>query len=784
MKFSFNSALDREIAVLNLNGRRFQVPRMLDNRYKIRDILAAGGMGVIFIANDTQLHNKKVLIKRCLYEPVLFEHKNDKHRLNEIPFRRKALDREFGAMRHGWARGIPNIPVPLDLITDINPDLFGPHTDQAGNSFYAEPELYTKESYLVINYFSGGPVKPEHPQIKSNPLGFAQFYIRSIANVLSRFHQPYKSGGRLFEFFYCDLKPDNVLLTQDKRIVLIDMGSFAIKVDGRLVGGITTTPGYCAPELRHDQAMFLSPAVDVYTLAVSVFELITGVPPGVDSFGNTRLDWYSFETLAQKESKEFWIPVFKTALDKDPDRRYSTMQEFSFALTQRKVKKKGRPAYAYSRKTPDKPYRLSPDWTADPKNIRDLEASGQPIFNIPASKQENFFNIPAWSTFVHDGLEPDPMTAQLRDSLLDNAVRHLTMNLTFCPELIETVRDNRHILHMPGFIEGRNSRQESWIIQSGLEKTLYLFLSLDKLNFRMIGISEQTLLTDTLGNPFIFEYWLLLSENMFPFGLNPLISRVVGSRVIIPPEVVEHQAWEKEKSLAYLAGIHVLLSIKPAHTYDLYSQKCLTRKTDYENLVRNMTVSSKLKDVLLGLLNPLPRMRLSLAEALSVLKDRPLKKAPRPAAGRGGIQIQFTQALRGFKIEFRELGKIVNKTSGKALIKKHIILHNAPPENYEKTLKQMGIQWQASGKNESQEKIIYNLLDNAVAEKATHLAVLICDNTIKSLSLLDRLKEFKQVILFSPVNPFESLAHVTYYPIDQFMIKKPKRKYGKSPKRP
>ncbi|HUS27530.1 MAG TPA: protein kinase, partial [Kofleriaceae bacterium] len=69
-----------------------------------------------------------------------------------------------------------------------------------------------------------------------------------------------------------DIKPDNILIASDGRVVLADFGVAAVGVEGN--GELSGTPAYMAPEqARGEQA---TPSSDVYAVAVVLFELVTG----------------------------------------------------------------------------------------------------------------------------------------------------------------------------------------------------------------------------------------------------------------------------------------------------------------------------------------------------------------------------------------------------------------------------------------------------------------------------------------------------------------------------
>ncbi len=70
-------------------------------------------------------------------------------------------------------------------------------------------------------------------------------------------------------YVYADLKPDNIMLTKERGVILFDFGS-VIRV-GEKERALLSTPGY-RPKERED----VDPSLDVYALGVILYEMLTG----------------------------------------------------------------------------------------------------------------------------------------------------------------------------------------------------------------------------------------------------------------------------------------------------------------------------------------------------------------------------------------------------------------------------------------------------------------------------------------------------------------------------
>ena len=137
---------------------------------------------------------------------------------------------------------------------------------------------------------------------------------------------------------HCDLKPSNMMVTHDNRLVLIDFG--ISKRQGITEKAIGMTYRYAAPEQFQGRLAASEAAIqrfgalpdacctwqidartDIYSAGVILFELVTGQAP----------NWKN-EKILDKMSTSGLAQVIHKCLEVDPDRRYQSAQELESAL--------------------------------------------------------------------------------------------------------------------------------------------------------------------------------------------------------------------------------------------------------------------------------------------------------------------------------------------------------------------------------------------------------------------------------------------------------------------
>ncbi|WP_198347269.1 serine/threonine-protein kinase [Nocardia terrae] len=139
-----------------------------------------------------------------------------------------------------------------------------------------------------------------------------------------------------------DVKPANIMLARETReqqagVLLTDFGIARLQEDtGRLTGSgsVMATLAYAAPEQLQNQPV--GPRSDQYSLACTLFRLLTGVPlfPASDLGAIVKAHLYDKPPRAagiRPELPAALDAVLARALAKDPEQRYPSCLEFAAA---------------------------------------------------------------------------------------------------------------------------------------------------------------------------------------------------------------------------------------------------------------------------------------------------------------------------------------------------------------------------------------------------------------------------------------------------------------------
>jgi serine/threonine protein kinase len=150
---------------------------------------------------------------------------------------------------------------------------------------------------------------------------------RSLAAALDYAHQQ--------GIIHRDVKPSNVLLANDERVILVDFG-LALDVSQGSLGDAFGSAHYIAPEQARKSAQAV-PQSDLYSLGVMLYEMLTGTVPFDDpsptsvALQHLTLEVPSPRTFNSALSVQVELVLLK-ALQKSPGDRYVTGAELVEAL--------------------------------------------------------------------------------------------------------------------------------------------------------------------------------------------------------------------------------------------------------------------------------------------------------------------------------------------------------------------------------------------------------------------------------------------------------------------
>ncbi len=185
--------------------------------------------------------------------------------------------------------------------------------------------------YNITEYVEGQSLASWMADNGRATLNQTRDFVRQISSGLRALHRR--------EMYHQDLKPENVLIDTHGTLRLIDFGSMQIaglaeinrKMRGNLAQG---TLCYAAPECLQGEPG--SKQSDIYSLGVIVYELLTGELPFGESDNPSawRRKKYT-PTFHHNPEVPRWVDAaIAKALHNDPRRRYSSLSEFLFDLSQ------------------------------------------------------------------------------------------------------------------------------------------------------------------------------------------------------------------------------------------------------------------------------------------------------------------------------------------------------------------------------------------------------------------------------------------------------------------
>jgi serine/threonine protein kinase len=263
---------------------------LLNNRYELLEQLGQGGMAVVYRARDRELE-RSVAVK-------LLREDYSRDPLFQARFRQEA--KAAANLSH------PNIVTVHDFGLDHG------------------------QLFLFVEYVPGTDLKAlirQHGRF--TPDEAIPLLIQACAGI----GYAHRAG-----LVHCDVKPQNMLVTPDQRLKVTDFGiaralaSIHPEEQSEVVWG---SPQYFAPEQASGGAP--SPASDVYSLGVVLYEMLAGELPFAATTAN---DLARLHLEAPPPNIRAKVPaitpeleqILLKVLSKEPSRRYRTADQLGRVL--------------------------------------------------------------------------------------------------------------------------------------------------------------------------------------------------------------------------------------------------------------------------------------------------------------------------------------------------------------------------------------------------------------------------------------------------------------------
>ncbi len=251
-------------------------------KYEILSELGRGATAVVYLADDP-FNNRKVAIKVQVKDESAGP--EEARRFEKLFLNEAAM---LGKLSH------PNIVTVYDAVVE------------------------GEQQYIVMEHVGGGSLKKFCTETNLLPVRQAVLVIFKICRALD---YAFQNG-----VIHRDIKAANILLSDREEIKISDFGTAQISHSTHTqIDGFVGSPAYMAPEQINEEPP--SAQTDIYSLGVTMFELLTGRLPYQASNSVAMINKILNEEPTPIESirpdlPEALVTIVKKAMAKDPANRY------------------------------------------------------------------------------------------------------------------------------------------------------------------------------------------------------------------------------------------------------------------------------------------------------------------------------------------------------------------------------------------------------------------------------------------------------------------------------
>jgi serine/threonine protein kinase len=364
--------------------------QFLKQRYRILASVGKGGMGAVYRAEDTQLGNRKVAVKEMSQSNLSPQ---------EIVEAAEAFKREahmLAGLQH------PNLPNIYD--------------------HFFEGERW----YLVMSFIQGETLEDYLDKANGGklPVGEALQIGIQLCTVLNYLHtqQP--------PIIFRDLKPSNVMLTQDGHLYLIDFGiARHFKAGQTKDTAAYGSAGYSSPE-QYGKAQTTLQS-DIYSLGALLHQMLSGTDPSDSPFHFAPLQTRGQPALTELDT------LLMSMLEMDAHKRPASMAAVKQSLE-------------WLANQQQQQALETPQW----QNQRQAEISPESRQDLQPQSSARF---PQYQEYAaQQGEQSSPMSAQI--------YQYQPIPQYFIPPRTDAMRQSINGLTIAGFVCGIIGIFTGWIL--------------------------------------------------------------------------------------------------------------------------------------------------------------------------------------------------------------------------------------------------------------------------------------------------------------------------------
>jgi eukaryotic-like serine/threonine-protein kinase len=239
-------------------------PALRSERFDIVSKIGGGGMGIVYLARDRKRDVTVALKTLPELEPdALLRFKHEFRALQDVLHRNLVSLGELFEENGRWFFSMEYVD-GVDLLTFIRGTSAADAPTEVNDASSSDP------SPLFATTLPN--VRRELEVVQ----GFDEARLRDAFAQLAEGLIALHATGKI----HCDIKPSNILVARDGRVVLLDFGLVRDVIEERVrQDGVSGTFAYMSPEQALSKP--LSPSADWYSVGVVLYEALTGTLPFV-----------------------------------------------------------------------------------------------------------------------------------------------------------------------------------------------------------------------------------------------------------------------------------------------------------------------------------------------------------------------------------------------------------------------------------------------------------------------------------------------------------------------